>query len=264
MKLLRLNYKLLTKIFSQQMNNLKNIILKQLFKPSFISFCINPFFWGRTAIYFSVKKFSNHISGKTIDVGSGSKPYKDLFKNVTEYIGLDIEKSGHDHKTSDIDVFYDGKSFPFKNSTIDSLVFFEVLEHVFNPDEFLTEIRRVVKPGGKCVVTIPFIWGEHEQPYDFARYSSFGLKHLFDNYQLEIVEHKKYLSDFRLFPLLVNSYIYTTCKRFIPGVLAWILIMPLSLINNFLGLILYVLPKNEEMYFGNIYVLKNNKVPDNV
>lgn len=243
------------------MSNLKIAILQQLFKPTFISFCINPFFWGRAAIYLSVKKFAPNISGKTVDVGSGSKPYKDLFKNVTEYIGLDIEQSGHNHQTSDIDVFYDGKTFPFENNSIDSLVFFEVLEHVFNPDEFLSEIARVVNPGGKCVVTIPFLWGEHEQPYDFARYSSFGLNHLFNQHGLEIIEHKKYLSDFRIFPLLVNSYIYTMSKKFLPGLVAWVVIIPFSFINNLTGLLLYLLPKNEEMYFGNIYVLKNIKKP---
>ncbi len=241
------------------MSDLKNYLLKQLFKPSLISFCINPFFWGRSAIYLSVKKYAHHISGKTIDVGSGSKPYVNLFKNVTEYIGMDIEQSGHKHQSSSIDVFYDGETFPFKDSEIDSLVFFEVLEHVFNPDQFLSEIGRVVKPGGTMVVTIPFIWGEHEQPYDFARYSSFGLKHLFDEHKFEIKEHKKYLSDFRLFPLLVNSYIYTMFKKFLPGILAWLFILPFIFLNNMAGLFLYILPKNEEMYFGNIYVLKNNK-----
>lgn len=241
------------------MSQIKAALTHQLFKPSIFGFFINPFFWGRSAIYLSVKKFSNHISGKTLDVGSGSKPYKHLFKNVTDYIGMDIEQSGHKHQTSNIDVYYDGKTFPFENSSIDSLVFFEVLEHVFNPDEFLSEISRVVKPGGKCVVTIPFIWGEHEQPYDFARYSSFGLKHLFSKHGLDVVEHKKYLSDFRLIFLMINSYIYSFFKSLLPGISAWIFILPLSFIGNLLGLFFYILPKNDDFYFGNIYVLKNIK-----
>ncbi|MCW8897449.1 MAG: class I SAM-dependent methyltransferase [Flavobacteriales bacterium] len=241
------------------MTKLKAFLLQQLFKPTLIGFLINPFFWGRAAIYLSVKKYAKAAKGKILDVGSGSKPYKDLFVNVTQYIGMDIEVSGHEHTSSDIDVFYDGETFPFEDSTIDSLVFFEVFEHVFNPEQFLSEIKRVVKPGGTMVVTIPFIWGEHEQPYDYARYSSFGLKHLFDKHDFEIVEHKKYLADFRLQFLLINNYLYGFFKKILPGISAWLLIIPFSFINNLLGLIFYILPKNEEMYFGNIYVLKNNK-----
>ena len=34
------------------------------------------------------------------------------------------------------------------------------------------------EPNGKCLFIVPFVWDEHEAPYDFARYSSFGLIHL--------------------------------------------------------------------------------------
>ena len=238
---------------------IKYYLLQQFFRPGLIGFFINPFFLGRSAMYINVKKYSKFVSGKTLDVGSGSKPYIGLFNKVTTYIGMDIEQSGHKHQREYIDVFYDGETFPFEENTFDSLVFFEVLEHVFNPDTFFKQISKVVKPGGNCLVTIPFIWGEHEQPYDFARYSSFGLKHMFDKHGFEIVEHKKYLTDFRLIFLLINSYLYTTLKKYLPGYLACGLIIPFSFVNNLLGLVSYVLPNNNDLYFGNIYVLKNKK-----
>lgn len=238
---------------------MKSYLLQQLFRPGIIGFFINPFFLGRSSMYINVKKLSKYISGKTLDVGSGSKPYIGLFKGVTQYIGMDIEQSGHKHQYEYIDVFYDGEHFPFEDNSFDSLVFFEVLEHVFNPDTFFNEISRVVKPNGNCLVTIPFIWGEHEQPYDFARYSSFGLKHIFEKHGFEVVKHKKYLTDFRLIFLLINSYFYTTIKKYLPGYLAWLIIIPVSIINNFLGLLSYILPKNKDLYFGNIYVLRNKK-----
>ena len=241
------------------MMKIKYYLLQQFFRPGLIGFFINPFFLGRSAMYINVKKYSKFVSGKTLDVGSGSKPYIGLFNKVTTYIGMDIEQSGHKHQREYIDVFYDGETFPFEENTFDSLVFFEVLEHVFNPDTFFKQISKVVKPGGNCLVTIPFIWGEHEQPYDFARYSSFGLKHMFDKHGFEIVEHKKYLTDFRLIFLLINSYLYTTFKKYLPGYLAWGLIIPFSFVNNLLGLVSYVLPNNNDLYFGNIYVLKNKK-----
>lgn len=241
------------------LKSFKYFLLQEFFKPGFIGFFINPFFLGRSALYINVRFFSKYITGKTLDVGSGSKPYQDLFKGVTEYIGMDIEQSGHKHQREYIDVYYDGTTFPFEENSFDSLVFFEVLEHVFSPDTFFTEIKRVLKPGGRCVFTIPFIWGEHEQPYDFARYSSFGLKHIFDKHGFEIIEQKKYLTDFRLIFLLVNSYIYTTFKKNFPVIIAWFFIIPFTILNNSLGLLSYLLPKNNDLYFGNIFVLKNKK-----
>ncbi len=241
------------------MNKIKSYLLQQMFRPGIIGFFINPFFLGRSAMFINVKKLSNYVSGKTLDVGSGSKPYISLFSKVTTYIGMDIEQSGHKHQREYIDVFYDGETFPFEENSFDSLVFFEVLEHVFNPDTFFKQISKVVKPGGHCLVTIPFIWGEHEQPYDFARYSSFGLKHIFDVHGFEIIKHKKYLTDFRLIFLLINSYFHTTFKKYLPGYFAWAFIVPFTIVNNFLGLISYILPKNNDLYFGNIYVLKNKK-----
>lgn len=238
---------------------MKNFILQQLFKPSLVGLFINPFFLGRSVMYKNIKKLAYYISGKTLDAGCGSKPYAHLFLNVTAYIGMDIKHSGHKHDTSLIDVFYDGNTFPFPDNEFDSLVFFEVFEHVFNPDVFLKEIKRVVKPNGICLVTIPFIWGEHEQPYDYARYSSFGLKYLFEENNFEIIMHKKHLADFRIFFMLLNSYIYSVSKKYFPGYSAWIVIVPFCFLNNVLGLISRILPSNQDLYFGNIFVLRNNK-----
>jgi SAM-dependent methyltransferase len=66
-----------------------------------------------------------------------------------------------------------------------------VLEHVFNPDDFLNEVNRVLKPSGKLLLTVPFVWDEHEQPYDYARYSSFGLRSLLEKHGFSIVKHEK-------------------------------------------------------------------------
>ena len=55
-----------------------------------------------------------------LDFGCGSKPYKNLFK-VKEYVGLDTEESGHNHRNEEIDVLYNGKQIPFVDNSFDSL-----------------------------------------------------------------------------------------------------------------------------------------------
>ena len=51
----------------------------------------------------------------------------------------------------------------------------EVLEHVRHPESVLAELGRVLAPGGRLCLTVPFVWPVHEEPYDFFRYTPFAL-----------------------------------------------------------------------------------------
>jgi SAM-dependent methyltransferase len=173
---------------------IKNLIIKNQFEPSLIGLFVNPFFIARRGLLKSIKELGSDITGRTLDVGCGTKPYEKYF-NCSEYVGLEIETTLN-RELKKADYFYDGKKFPFGNAEFDSIVTNQVLEHVFNPDEFLDEINRVLKVGGKLLLTVPFVWDEHEQPYDYARYSSFGLKSLLEKCGFEIIEHHKSVNDF--------------------------------------------------------------------
>ena len=93
---------------------------------------------------------------------------------LSEYIGLDTHNSGHNHVNTDADFFYNGDYFPFDDNSFDCLVCFQVMEHVDNVDLFLAEIKRVLKPDGLLLASAPFMWPEHEMPYDFKRWTSIG------------------------------------------------------------------------------------------
>ena len=55
------------------------------------------------------------------------------------------------------------------------------------------------------LLSCPFVWDEHEQPYDYARYSSFGIRHILEQNGFEILELRKSINDFSIFPQLVNA-----------------------------------------------------------
>ena len=153
----------------------------------------NIFYSGyilRKKLLLAINKYSHFMQGKMMDFGCGSKPYKSLF-NVNEYVGVDFQGQGHSHENEQIDVFYDGVLLPFPDNYFDSVFSTEVFEHVFNLEEMILEIKRVMKPGAKILVTCPFAIPEHEQPNDYARYSSFGLKHLFEKNNFKVVEFEK-------------------------------------------------------------------------
>jgi len=238
------------------MGSLRNRLIREQFNPSVLSVFFNPFFIARRGLYRNIKKLGHHITGKTLDVGCGIKPYENLFQS-SEYIGLDIDQEGHDHSNSKIDVFYDGKTMPFKDGEFDNIVTFQVFEHVFNPNEFLKEINRVIKPGGKLLLAVPFVWDEHEQPYDYARYSSFGLTHVLNQNGFEIIEIKKSVNNLGVIFQLINAYIY---KLFAANIVTKLIGLGLVLPFTLLGLLFSViLPNNNDLYLDNIVLAKKTK-----
>ena len=165
-----------------------NYLKKQLFKPSLLGLFINPFFFARRGLYNAIVQNATYISGKTLDVGCGQKPYQHLFK-TTEYIGLDIEVSGHNHTDSKVDVFYDGKIMPFESASFDSVISNQVLEHVFNPYDFLKEINRVLKTGGYVFIA------ENTSNYQDVHYWNYRSKELYIDLfkSFEIIQADNYI-----------------------------------------------------------------------
>ncbi|SEH95577.1 type 11 methyltransferase [Bathymodiolus azoricus thioautotrophic gill symbiont] len=134
-----------------------------------------------------------------------------------------------------------------------------MFEHVFNPNEFLTEINRVTKTGGWLLMSVPFVWDEHEQPYDYARYSSFGLKHILLENGFEVVESRKSNDGLEVIFQLINDYIFkvTMTKNIYINLLTTLFLMaPI----NIIGLIVSkILPRNDDLYLDNIVLAKKVK-----
>jgi SAM-dependent methyltransferase len=126
----------------------------------------------------SFKKVSTLIKGKVLDVGCGEKPFKEEIEKLSDaYFGVDWPSTLH--KQNEIDVYADmSKPLPFKSEAVDTIVSFQVLEHLAEPEGFLLESYRVLRKQGIIILTTPFMWGVHEQPHDYYRYTSFGLKYL--------------------------------------------------------------------------------------
>jgi len=114
---------------------------------------------------------------KWLDVGCGLRPYESCFPSGT-YIGLDVEVSGRNASLKVADHYYDGRILPFPNDSLEGVICTQVLEHVPDPLFLLGEMYRVIKPGGRLLVSLPFVWQEHEEPYDFFRYTRFGISEL--------------------------------------------------------------------------------------
>ena len=237
----------------------KKFYRKEQFEPSWFSLIFNPYYFNRKSIYNGIKANSKKLSGSLLDFGCGTKAYEKLFE-VEKYIGIDLETNdGHNLPSDKIDFFYDGKKLPFKNDNFDSVFSSEVFEHVFNLKEILLEINRVHKKNGLILVTMPFVWHEHEMPNDFGRYTSSGINNILKNSNYEIIKHIKSPSFFLSTVQLFNSYIY---NHFLPknNLLRFILTPLFVFPINLVGLILNIfLPKNDELYINHTILAKNIK-----
>jgi len=145
-----------------------------------------------------------YAAKKLLDLGCGEVPLYEMYKDkVDEIICCDWNLSYH--KAQYLDFILDmNKPLPMKNSSFDTIVLSDVLEHLLYPELIFSEIGRILKPDGILFLSIPFLYGLHEEPYDYNRFTEFKLRKFCENNDLNILYLEPYggslefLSDFLL------------------------------------------------------------------
>jgi SAM-dependent methyltransferase len=239
-------------------DKLRKFYTHEMYFPTLLSLFINPFYFARKGLYKNIKDLSPNVTGRTLDVGCGLKPYESLYKSE-EYIGLEYD-SPENRQLKKADYFYDGIAFPFDENSFDSVVANEVFEHVFNPNTFLDEVNRILKKDGILFMTMPFVWDEHEQPFDYARYTSFGIKSILEKHGFEVMTYRKSINDIRVIFQLLNLFIWKklrTKNSLINHIIILLLIFPFNLIGELLNLFF---PKNSDLYLDNIILARKVKI----
>jgi SAM-dependent methyltransferase len=86
------------------------------------------------------------------------------------FLGLDRERF------AGIDVVADIRALPFLDASLDGLLCEVVMEHLPAVGPALRELERVLKPGGRVYLTLPFIWPYHASPDDYGRWTAAGVE----------------------------------------------------------------------------------------
>lgn len=167
-----------------------------------------------------------------IDIGCGNKPYADLFEGC-QHIG--VNPSTVDATP---DIVGDALQLPLRDSIADIVLCTQVLEHVERPWELISECCRVLKPGGFLVLSAPFYWPLHEEPWDFFRYTHHGLRSLVITERLEVITLMADGGD--------GSRLMISVLHYLPRFLSIPLRIPLNLIGLLLDKVRYkeTLPQN--------------------
>jgi SAM-dependent methyltransferase len=132
----------------------------------------------RRSIFSAVRDFASELAHGTsvLDAGAGEAPYAELFSHC-EYVTADWPNSVHvGARIADISASLE--SLPVSDNSFGAVVCTEVLEHVARPSAVLAELGRVLQPGGRLCMTVPFVWPLHEEPFDFYRYTPHALEEM--------------------------------------------------------------------------------------
>ena len=141
----------------------------------------------RVLLTAQIVRHAHAMKGKLLDIGAGrSRRYAALFSAVTEYITLDASTDGKP------DIVGSAEKIPLPDGSVDSILCTQVLEHVPHPVIALQEMFRVMKPEGSILLTVPQMNELHEVPRDFFRYTSYGLRTLFEDagFRVEEIEQR--------------------------------------------------------------------------
>jgi SAM-dependent methyltransferase len=129
--------------------------------------------------YRDIRKYLQTTKNNVLEVGSGLKPYRNLVPKDVDYHAIDWKgASDHFHYNDADTTYYDGNTFPIKDSSFDYLFHTEVLEHVYDIRQFLKECHRVLSNKGKMFFTIPFAARNHYIPYDYWRLTPAAIEKL--------------------------------------------------------------------------------------
>jgi SAM-dependent methyltransferase len=146
--------------------------LKKVFRYSFF----HPRYLANRELSKIISLEGSILHGNLLDVGCGRKPYAHLLPNVNSYIGLDVPSTMH--SLSQVDVIGTSLALPFQNESFDSILCTEVLEHTPDPLMALCEMWRVTKAEEVLLLTAPLSEQLHEEPYDYYRFTRYGLNYL--------------------------------------------------------------------------------------
>jgi SAM-dependent methyltransferase len=163
-----------------------------------------------------------HARGALLDVGCGHVPlygcYRDLVSEVTC-----LDWPNTEHPSPHVDVYADlGRPLPLPADRYDSIVATDVLEHLPYPEVLWSEIHRLLRPGGKVIVGVPFMYWLHERPHDHLRYTEHRLRLFCADHDLTVLECEPYGGVMDVAADVLSKILDAVGLRAIPSLVAWL------------------------------------------
>jgi SAM-dependent methyltransferase len=233
---------------------IRNLVIDIKYCNNFLSIFMNPFFLHRfflkKNIFLKISKLDLNKKNTVLDIGCGEQPYYSFFSKYNLY-ALDIPFSGRVVSRKNPNIFFDGTNFPIKNNSSDLVVLIEVLEHIENYSKFIEELVKIMKPKSYILISTPFFWPLHEEPFDFFRFTPYSAKNL--SKKLKLVETKSIGNFYTSFFQTLNSFLYHLIGKHFSFFL-----FPIFLLFNSFGFLLSNLKVKNPYPLGHTFLYRRD------
>jgi len=214
--------------------------------------------------YFLIKELNTFIKNSlkenirlgsiVLDIGCGEQPFRDYIEECGgSYLGVDVNQNAENN----VDIIANATDLKIiKTESIDIVLCTEVFEHIDMVDLAFAEICRVLKKEGVLILTSPFIYPLHEEPYDFIRLTPFKIKEMSQKNGTEIIIIEKLGNVFKVCANLIdNAFLRSSKDSF-----ALKLVSALSKsVLNYLAIIfsfLFLGKNDRRIYSHNVAIIK--------
>jgi ubiquinone/menaquinone biosynthesis C-methylase UbiE len=149
---------------------------------------------------------------QVLDIGCGEQPLKSLvIKAGGIYTSADIsQNSAHS-----VDHICPITNIPVATASYDTVLCTEVLEHVSATHKAFKELYRVLKTGGCLIVTTPFLYPLHEEPYDYVRLTAHQFKEIASTTGLKIIYLRQSGNAFEVIAQMLNHILCYPCQYYV-------------------------------------------------
>ena len=157
----------------------------------------------------ALDKVATEKAVNIMDYGCGGSPYRSLFPNAVYHRADYTDMPGLDFKINE-----DARLDTVPDDFYDIVLSTQVLEHVRRPEDYLAEAKRVLKVGGKLILTTHGVFYDHACPYDFRRWTADGLELILQDAGFSHIELDKISTNTRaVFLLAENGFNYLIDSR---------------------------------------------------
>lgn len=133
------------------------------------------------------RSIEQHVSGRLLDMGCGKAPLYGAYRQfATDVQCIDWANSLHGADYLDNVCDLSG-AIPYPDGSFDTIILSDVLEHLPEPMNIWREMNRLLAPGGKVLLNVPFYYQLHEEPHDYYRYTEFALRRFAENTGFEVL-----------------------------------------------------------------------------